>query len=75
MLGGPAQVQQEQSILDRAASRQLSAQQAIEDAGLHPLKACWQARLPELACVGAAIGNHAPQDTAQCQVTPQSASS
>ena len=68
MRGGAAQVQEEPLILDRATSRQLSAPQASEGSGLHPLKACRQARLPDPACVGAARSNYAPQDTAQQQV-------
>ena len=65
---GAGQVQQEHLLLDRATSRQLSAPQALEDSGLHPLKACRQARMPEPAYVGAAVNNHTPHDTAQQQV-------
>ena len=67
---GAAQVQQEHLMLDRAISRQLSAPQAVGDSGLHPPKACRQARLPEPAYAGAAIGSQAPQDTAHPQVLP-----
>ena len=69
---GAAKVQQEHLILDQATSRQLSAPQTVEDPGSHALKACQQARLPDPACVIAAIRNHAPQDTAQQQVQPHS---
>ena len=65
---GAAQVQQEHLILDRATSRQPSAPQAVEDLGLHPLKACRQARMPEPAYVRAAVCNPTTQDTARLQV-------